>query len=153
MSERNEDSEEGEEIDPELMEENDEEEFEDAHLIDFLSYGDTSDVELHTILNSSADDAEDETSQSHIWLPAHIRCAAHTLSLVATVDIDAILRGPFCSSVRGLYNQSFKKMQELWNKINRSTKSADLAFDLLGNLAYYLLFQYFLLVSFCYSQI
>lgn len=72
-----------------------------------------------------------ETHITHIWLPAHIRCAAHTLNLLATTDTDNTLES-FPVPLKQLYLNSMKKTGDIWNKTNRSTKAFELCEQLFG---------------------
>lgn len=84
-------------------------------------------IDVFDILNSYSHVDDDERS---IWLPAHILCAAHTLNLLATRDLEEILK---CSpSFRISFNRALKRVTDLWNKCNRSKKAADLAKEVLG---------------------
>ncbi|KZS18188.1 Uncharacterized protein APZ42_015711 [Daphnia magna] len=84
-------------------------------------------IDSYEILSSSfCNDDEDR----NIWLPAHIRCAAHTLNLLATTDKEAILRSN--SSFKIFFNRALKRVTDLWNKCGRSTQTADLAKQILG---------------------
>ncbi len=65
--------------------------------------------EIHDLLNDGQDKGFD--------LPPHFRCAAHTLSLVATKDSEkALTDARFCRISRS----TFAKLQGLWNKQGRS---------------------------------
>ena len=56
-------------------------------------------------------------------LPTHMRCAAHTFNLIASVDVNKALGN---SNFKGLHRKVTAKAQALWNQQNRSSISADL---------------------------
>ncbi|XP_034018620.1 uncharacterized protein LOC117503486 [Thalassophryne amazonica] len=59
-------------------------------------------------------------------LPVHMRCAAHTFNLVASVDAEkALASAPF----KLAYRKAMSKAQALWNQQCRSTVSADSILD------------------------
>lgn len=62
-------------------------------------------------------------------LPPHQRCAAHTLNLIATVDIFAAEND---GTYKRISRRVFGKCQSLFNKQNQSTQSADQVKDILG---------------------
>ncbi len=74
-------------------------------------------IELGSIL-------EDSPADRPILLPPHYRCAAHTLSLVATKDSEAALK-PTTSEYTKIFRSTFAKLQAVWNLYNRSPKFAD----------------------------
>ena len=60
-------------------------------------------------------------------VPKHIRCASHTLNLVATTDAGKTLNK--FAIYKKYYHLAFAKAQEIWNKQSRSSK----AFDVIKN--------------------
>ena len=68
-------------------------------------------------------DTEDDHTQVQYDLSAHERCATHTLSLIATTDIDKFLSTSPIS--RNLYRSSVAKCSAMWNKASRSTVASD----------------------------
>ena len=74
---------------------------------------------------------EDEDSQElgpTPSLPNHVRCASHTLSLVATTDAKKVLKAGKFSS---LNHSTMAKCSGLWNKSGKP-KSAEIIKDILG---------------------
>lgn len=84
------------------------EEVEDSGKIDF--------VELTDQLQSTDNVVE------FYQLPRHERCASHSLNLVATVDARKKVDRQF----KSLFRSTESKLQQLWNKQNRSSVASDL---------------------------
>jgi len=59
----------------------------------------------------------DGDEATDILLPKHMRCAAHTLNLVATTDANKALQQD--AVYKKNYRLAFGKAQELWNKQSR----------------------------------
>lgn len=55
-------------------------------------------------------------------LPAHMRCAAHTLNLVATADADKALKH---AQFEKRYTSAMSKCRTLWNKQNQSVQVSE----------------------------
>ena len=58
-----------------------------------------------------------------VFLPKHMRCASHTLNLVATTDAGKTLNK--CTICKKYYRSAFAKAQEMWNIQPRSSKASD----------------------------
>lgn len=68
------------------------------------------------------------TSNASISLPYHIRCAAHTLSLIATTDCAKALQDKKFSSAN---HQTMGKLQALWNACSKP-KTGEQIVNVLG---------------------
>jgi hypothetical protein len=94
----------------------------DIDNIDVASEAVSSDQVEFISLSAALDDL---SNQGHN-LPVHMRCAAHTFNLVASVDVDKALdSGPFKTA----YRKVMVKAQALWNLQGRSTVAADTIVD------------------------
>ena len=54
---------------------------------------------------------------ANILLPRHMRCAAHTLNLIAAKDSEEALKK--CATYKKVYRSAFGKAKEFWNKQSR----------------------------------
>ena len=79
---------------------------------------------LDELLTLDQASAEGDFTQVQYDLPPHQRCAAHTLNLVASTDIDKYLSSSTVS--RSVYRSSFAKCAGLWNKASRSTIASEI---------------------------
>lgn len=57
-----------------------------------------------------------------IDLPQHFRCCSHTLNLIATVDVQEVLKN---TAYKKIYNSTFEKLTALSNICHRSTNASD----------------------------
>uniref|UniRef100_T1IRW0 HAT C-terminal dimerisation domain-containing protein n=1 Tax=Strigamia maritima TaxID=126957 RepID=T1IRW0_STRMM len=74
---------------------------------------------MYTILSD-----DDGINTQICELPPHLRCASHTLNLVATTDAEkALIKS---STYKTICRLAFSKASNLWNKYSRSTKAADI---------------------------
>lgn len=73
-------------------------------------------------------DEDDESNEQAIFLH-HLRCASHTLSLIATTDFSNAVKN---ASVNILHNGAIGKCTALWN-MSRRPKSFEIVQNLLGS--------------------
>jgi hypothetical protein len=78
-------------------------------------------VDVDALLNEPEHDDD-----SDFYLPPHQRCAAHTLNLVASHDVDAANDD---AVYKKIYRSTMAKCSSLWNKTSRSTQFADIVHD------------------------
>jgi len=82
-------------------------------------------ADVHTILTDSIN------NESSSFLPKHIRCASHTLNLLATTDFNKLVADESLGCKR-LLRSAFAKCSSLWNSVSRSTKASDAAVDIIA---------------------
>ncbi|ODM88386.1 putative AC transposase, partial [Orchesella cincta] len=76
---------------------------------------------------------EFDPEAADLRLPSHIRCASHTISLVATTDLKRGLEGEKVDSTnrrnkidfKSTMNSTFGKCSAIWNKVGRSVQVAE----------------------------
>ena len=71
-----------------------------------------------------------EDDETAVALPSHMRCCSHTINLIATTDANKAVNVD--KNYNKIHNQAMAKASALWTLTNRSTKAADMAFDILG---------------------
>ena len=81
-------------------------------------------VDVDNIL-SEPDDSND------VFLPKHMRCASHTLSLLARNDFLKILASD-TGTFKRVMRSALAKCSQLWNNVSRSTKSSDAVERIVG---------------------
>lgn len=78
-------------------------------------------------LNMNATLEMEGDEELHFFLPSHQRCAAHTLNLIATNEVDkAASKGPS----RKVYLIAMGKCASIWNKAHRSSVAAEAVKDI-----------------------
>jgi hypothetical protein len=81
-------------------------------------------INVENVLEQSGEQLEgDDSPGSASVLPVHMRCAAHTLNLVATADADKALKD---TAFKNACRKAMAKAQGLWNAQSRSTQFADI---------------------------
>lgn len=74
---------------------------------------------------------QEKRSTWHVWLPAHIRCASHTLNLLAKTDGENIITScPVAFTT--VYQRAMRHIKAIWNKCGRSTNVAPICLDIIG---------------------
>nr|XP_013767484.1 PREDICTED: uncharacterized protein LOC106456273 [Pundamilia nyererei] len=82
---------------------------------------DTDDVQFDDV--TTVLEEEQEHKELNLFLPPHHRCAAHTLNLIATTDLDKAASQQGVS--RKLYRSAKAKSAAIWNKAHRSSGASD----------------------------
>lgn len=81
---------------------------------------------------SSSSDVESSSNDFYTIdmpdLPNHIKCATHTLSLIAKRDSENVSDQIF----KKMHSSALQKLHSLWNRISRSTKAAETVHRILG---------------------
>lgn len=108
-----------------LDEDNEDNEEEEEDQMNEIEY-DEEEVTVHEIEVSNTLDNDNRT----IMLPAHIRCASHTLNLIATTDCKNAIQSNL--TLRTRHTQVFSKCNILWAKAGRP-KSAEIIKVVLGH--------------------
>ncbi len=96
-----------------------------------------SDVNIYEILENGS-----RNSPAKFWFASHIRCAAHTLNLLASTDVDKVLQAGFDNQSLSGFSKAFDKVKELWNLCNRSTKAADTCVKIISMFINVKLYEY-----------
>ncbi|XP_063623116.1 uncharacterized protein LOC134795215 [Cydia splendana] len=96
----------------------------DTMELDNLSTSDILYEEVLLVNNS------EELETRGLYLPRHLRCASHTLSLLATTDLNNFIRGD--SLISRIHYSAIAKCTLLWN-MSRRPKSAEIIKDHLGH--------------------
>ncbi|KAL5245976.1 hypothetical protein ACI65C_013384 [Semiaphis heraclei] len=82
-------------------------------------------TELSTIF-SNPDVIYSSDNEDEICLPDHLTCSAHTLSLIATTDVNKIED----HSYKQISKPVFEKLYSFWNLVSRSSVASDNIFDI-----------------------
>lgn len=61
-------------------------------------------------------------------LPRHMKCCAHTLSLIATYDVSKISDDDYFK----ISKSTFYKLSSFWDLVNRSRVASDKVFETCG---------------------
>lgn len=92
-----------------------------AEVVDSDENDDEDEVNITSVHDVSSNINEDIDSDIH--LPIHVRCAAHTLNLVVSADIQkAITRKTL--KVPSMYRTALARCSQHWNLLNRSANKA-----------------------------
>ena len=78
--------------------------------------------------NAAIEEVLESECFSDDLLPPHMRCAAHTLNLVASADADKALKD---STFKTVSRRTMAKAQGLWNAQSRSVPAADKIYEVL----------------------
>lgn len=89
-----------------------------------------SEEEIDDFFLPSFIDENDETNEKDFALPKHIRCASHTLNLIATTDFSNAINSN--TVLRSRHEKIMQKCNKLWSKAGRP-KSAEVIQDVLGH--------------------
>lgn len=69
----------------------------------------------------------DSNVHDEVSLPKQFRCIAHTLNLLASHDsLEAQNDESYCK----IYTSTFRKITDIWNLVSRSTKAADIFYEI-----------------------
>lgn len=82
---------------------------------------DTGDVQFHDV--TTVLEEEQEHEELNFFLPPHHRCAAHTLHLIATTDLDEAASQQGVS--RKVYRSAKAKCAAIWNKAHHSSGASE----------------------------
>lgn len=79
-------------------------------------------IDIHDII--------EEGERNNFRLPKQLRCAAHTINLIITKDVEQLNKTP--GTYRTISRRAFSKCQALFNKQNMSTLAAEKIYNCLG---------------------
>lgn len=78
--------------------------------------------------NIETPEIEFQEENGTITLPPHLRCCSHTMNLIATSDVEKIIKNTRDHSFKKKYRSTMAKIQAFFNIAHRSTKAADTIF-------------------------
>jgi hypothetical protein len=82
------------------------------------------------VAQSIAEALKDDVSVGeHVFLPPHQRCAAHTLSLVATKGAEKAMKD---TRYKKISRSAVSKLSSIWNKQNQSSNASDAVQEVIG---------------------
>lgn len=89
-----------------------------------------SDDDLEPVQISFSEEYDENDADEIIELPQHIRCAAHTLNLIVTADIQKALDNKELTaySFERNFRAAMARCTQLWNHLKRSAHKASEAF-------------------------
>ena len=88
-------------------------------------------LSISDIVQNSFFSPSSSTNVLHLtYLPEHIRCASHTLNLLAKTDFQKAIESQ--PHYKSSFDAAMNKISRLWTRISKSTLASDQVQDMLG---------------------